>query len=283
MRIRSVRNIQKITRAMQMVAASRLKRAQDVAMAAGPYSEKLAYIMRELSSVRDEVKHPLLAVRPVQKRLIVGIAADKGLCGAYNTNVLRRLREAIAAGPMPDVIAVGKKTRDHLRFRGMEPIGYEAMPPRGVDLELVRRLTRRVIADYSAATYDQVQLVYTQFRSAVSTVPTCIQLLPLEPPAPPPAAAPTGGGNAQFIFEPSAERLLPMLLEKYISNQLYRALVDAYASEVGARMVAMKSATDNAEDLATSLTRSFNRARQAAITKEILEIVSGADALEQAS
>lgn len=278
MRIRAVQNIQKITRAMQMIAASRLKRAQDTAIAAGPYSEKLAFMMRELSSARGAVKHPLLEIRPIQKRLIVVITSEKGLCGAYNANVLRKLRDVMQEGPPAEVLTVGKKARDFLRFRKLTPVEHVAMPASGADLGLVQALVRRVVKDYAAAKYDQVTLVYTRFYSAVSTVPTAVQLLPL-------AAADDEDGDdttraaTQFIFEPSPEALLPMLLEKYVANQLYRGLVDAYASELGARMVAMKNATDNADELIGTLKLTYNRVRQASITKELLEIVGGADAL----
>ncbi len=277
LRIRAVRNIQKITRAMQMIAASRLKRAQDAAIATQPYAEKMAFMMRELSSARRLVRHPLLAERPVQRRLVLGIAGEKGLCGAYNTTVLRLLREELGRGPSADVMTVGKKAIDFLRFRGITPLEHFPMPAAGADLGLVQALTRRIVGAYAAAECDQVTLVFTRFRSAVSTVPTAVQLLPLL--APEPGAA--EGASAQFIFEPGAEELFPLLLEKYIQNQIYRALVDAYASELGARMVAMKSATDNADELITSLTLAFNKMRQTAITSELLEVMSGAEALKE--
>ena len=279
MRIRAVQNIQKITRAMQMIAASRLKRAQEAAMAAGPYSEKLAYMMRELSAGRGVVKHPLLAERPVENRLVLVISSDKGLCGAYNTNVLRKMRAVMAAGSGADVLTVGKKALDHLRFRKVTPVEHFPMPPAGADITLVNELTEWVVQAYSEARYDEITLVYTQFRSAVSTTPMAAQLLPLAPDTDTDGEAGDTRGNVQFIFEPSAEALLPMLLQRYVQNQIYRGLVDAFASELGARMVAMKSATDNADDLIGSLKLTYNRMRQAGITKELLEVISGADAL----
>ena len=181
LRIKAVQNIQKITRAMQMIAASRLKRAQDAALATGPYAEKMALMMRELSGARSQVKHPLLAERPVERRLVIGIAAEKGLCGAYNTNVLRLLRKEMSGGPS-DVVSVGKKAADYLRFRKITSVAHYPMPPGGADMALVQDLTREVVQRYSSGECDQVTLVYTQFRSVVTTVPTTVQLLPLEAP-----------------------------------------------------------------------------------------------------
>lgn len=278
LRIKAVQNIQKITRAMQMIAASRLKRAQDAALATGPYAEKMALMMRELSGARSQVKHPLLAERPVERRLVIGIAAEKGLCGAYNTNVLRLLRKEMSGGPS-DVVSVGKKAADYLRFRKIASVAHYAMPAGGADMTLVQELTRQVVQRYSSGECDQVTLVYTQFRSVVTTVPTAVQLLPLEAPEAEDGPDEVATRAVPFIFEPAAEELFPLLLEKYIQNQLYRALVDAFASELGARMVAMKNATDNADELVTSLKLKFNKMRQTAITSELLEVMSGAEAL----
>ena len=278
LRIRAVLNIQKITRAMQMVAASRLKRAQDAAFAAGPYADKMVFLARELSRGAGAVKHPLLEVRPVEKRLVVVFTSDKGLCGAYNTNVLRRLEEQLGSGPPADVFTVGKKAADYQRFRGRATVGHEPMPTTGANMGLVQRLTRQVTEWYSAREYDHVTLIYTRFKSVVSSRAIAEQLLPLQPPEE--EAEAEAAGNLQFIFEPEAEILFPLLVKKYVQNQFYRGLVDAYASELGSRMVTMKNATDNADEVVSTLRLKYNRIRQAAITKEILEVVSGAEALQ---
>lgn len=283
LRIRAVQNIQKITRAMQMIAAARLKRAQGAAIAAGPYSDKLAVMMRELSAARGAVKHPLLAERPVEKRLIVVISSDKGLCGAYNTNVFRELRRVMADGPTADVLTVGKKALDFLRFRKIPPVEHFPMPPAGADVGLVNRIVDYVVTAYEAETYDRITLVYTKFVSIVRAIPSAVQLLPLQAPETAEDAEAERQRAVPFIFEPSAEVLLPLLLQRYVQNQIYRGLVDAFASELGARMVAMKNATDNADELIGNLKLTYNRVRQAGITKELLEVVSGAEALAEKS
>lgn len=279
-RIRSVKNIQQITRAMQMVAASKLKRAQEMVAAAGPYAEKLRLLMGEVSRSTSGVSHPLLVQRPVERTCVVVMTSDKGLCGAYNANIINRAMGFIKPLRPESVrlVAIGKKANDFFKKRPYEILKYFSFPSREVELALVAEITRFLAEGYERADFDKVVLFYTKFKSAMVTTPREVQLLPLESEE---AAEQEGGASALYIFEPTAEELMQKLLPKYLQNQVYVAFVEAAASEHGSRMVSMKNATDNADEMIRTLTLNYNKVRQASITREILEVVSGADATEK--
>ncbi|HEY8418541.1 MAG TPA: ATP synthase F1 subunit gamma [Limnochordales bacterium] len=296
-RISSVRNIQQITKAMELVSATKLRRAQATALAARPYAQKLEEVLTRLveanrvqAGEKKAFQHPLLQGRPVKRVLYVLITADRGLAGAYNTNVIRRAEQALAAETREcALITVGRKGRDHFARRG-RPIHSEYLYL-GDDIDFLRaREISRALTDlYVSGQFDEVNLIYTQFLSVGSQRPTTVRLLPLsglnggkggaEAGAAPADEWAGGEPPLEYIYEPSPADVLGLLLPRHVDMQVYRALLEAKASEHAARMRAMRAATDNATEMIRTLTLSFNRARQAAITKEIAEIVGGAEAL----
>lgn len=275
-RIRSVKNIQQITRAMEMVAASKLKRAEDLVRAAEPYAEKLRAMMSDVGKSVSAVSHPLLVQRPVERTCLVLITSDKGLCGAYNSNIVNRGMDFIRSQKPEAVrlVIVGKKANDYFKKRPYEILKYWQAPTREVEVSFVQEITRFLAEGYERADFDRVVLFYTKFKSAILTTPTQTQLLPIEHAEPQEKT----GMSALYIFEPTAEELMQKLLPKYLQNQIYLALVEAAASEHGNRMVSMRNATDNADEMIRTLTLTYNKVRQASITREILEVVAGADA-----
>jgi F-type H+-transporting ATPase subunit gamma len=274
-RIASVRNIKQITRAMQFVAASKLKRAQDATLAARPYSDKLEEVLADVASVLGGEEHPLLSQREGNRRCLVVFTTDRPLAGALNANVTRFASKEIVDHPGDlAVVAVGRKGRDVLR-RMRVPIAafflnYGDRPSFSDVLPLARLLTD----DYLAGTYDRVDLVYAQFISTLTQRPVLETLLPIHP------SQDTRGipGN-QFLFEPSPGAVLEQLLPRYVAVRVFQAVLESAASEQSSRMVAMKNATENAEELIDDLTLTYNKVRQANITREMIEIASGAQAL----
>jgi F-type H+-transporting ATPase subunit gamma len=273
-RIGSVRNIKQITRAMQFVAASKLKRAQDATLAARPYSEKLDEVLADLAAVLTGEDHPLLAERTGGKRLIVLITTDRPLSGPLNTNIVRFVARDIIDQPGDlAVITVGRKGRDAMRRTGV-PIDahFSTFGDRPAFADVLP-LARLITDDFLAEKYGRVDIVYSQWVSTLVQRPTRLTILPI------PASEDTEGipGN-QFIFEPSASAVLQQLLPRYIATRLFQAVLEAKASEESSRMVAMKNATENAEELIEDLTLSYNKVRQSNITREMIEIASGAQA-----
>jgi F-type H+-transporting ATPase subunit gamma len=273
-RIQSSRNIKQITRAMQFVAASKLKRAQDATLAARPYSTKLDELLADLATVLDGEDHPLLVRREGGKRLIVLITTDRGLAGALNTNTIRFAAQQITStsGDLA-VVTVGRKGRDAMR-RARVPLeahfdGYGDRPAFADVLPLARLISD----DYLAHAYDRVDIVYSHFVSTLMQRPSMDELLPITP------HEDTAGipGN-QFIFEPSPSTVLEQLLPRYVATRIFQAALESKASEESSRMVAMKNATENAEELIEDLTLAYNKVRQANITREMIEIASGAEA-----
>jgi F-type H+-transporting ATPase subunit gamma len=273
-RIAAVKNIKQITRAMQFVAASKLKRAQDATLSARPYSQKIDELLADLSAVIGADEHPLLARREDGKRLIVLITSDRGLAGPFNTNTIRfAALEITQHGGDLAVVTVGRKGRDAMR-RSRVPMeahfeGFGDRPNFADVLPLARLITD----DYLAGTYARVDVVFSQFVSTLTQRPALDRLLPIEP------AEDTEGipGN-QFIFEPNPGAVLEQLLPRYIAARLFQAVLESKASEESSRMVAMRNATDNAEDLIQDYTLAYNKVRQANITREMIEIASGAQA-----
>jgi F-type H+-transporting ATPase subunit gamma len=273
-RIAAVRNIKQITRAMQFVAASKLKRAQDATLHARPYSEKLDEVLADLAVVLGGDEHPLLARREGGARLIVLVTSDRGLAGPFNTNTIRFAAQEITGHPGDlAVVTVGRKGRDAMR-RAHVPMaahfeGYGDRPTFADVLPLARLITD----DYLAGTYNRVDVIFSQFVSTLTQRPALDSLLPIEP------SEDTEGipGN-QFIFEPDPATLLERLLPRYVATRLFQAVLESKASEESSRMVAMRNATDNAEDLIGDYTLAYNKVRQANITREMIEIASGAEA-----
>jgi F-type H+-transporting ATPase subunit gamma len=273
-RIGAVRNIKQITRAMQFVAASKLKRAQDATLAARPYSEKLDEVLADLATVLGGEDHPLLAEREGGKRLLVLITTDRGLAGPLNTNTIRfAAREITEHKGDIAVVTVGRKGRDAMR-RAHVPMdahfaGFGDRPAFADVIPLARLITD----DYLAGKISRVDIVYSRFITTLTQKPEAYQLLPIEP-----SEDREGIPGNQFIFEPSASAVLEQLLPRYIAARLFQAVLESKASEESSRMVAMKNATENAEELIEDLTLSYNKVRQSNITREMIEIASGANA-----
>ena len=274
-RIGAVRNIKQITRAMQFVAASKLKRAQDATLAARPYSDVIDEVLADLATVLSAEDHPLLAEREEGgKRLIVLITTDRGLAGPLNTNTIRfAAREITGSKGDLAVVTVGRKGRDAMRRAGVPMEAHFAGfgdRPAFADVIPVARL---ITDDFLERRFDRVEIIYSRFVTTLTQRAEKITLLPIEP------SEDTEGipGN-QFIFEPNAGAVLEQLLPRYVATRLFQAVLESKASEESSRMVAMKNATENAEELIEDLTLSYNKVRQSNITREMIEIASGANA-----
>ena len=274
-RIATVRSTQQITKAMKMVAAAKLRRAEEAAKRARPYATKLTEMFTAVAAGVEPEAHPLLARRPEERVDLLVLTSDRGLCGGYNANLLRFaegfVRQRSAAEP--SIVVVGRKGLEYYRRRSARVVAHRVgiltTAPAAMAAELAAEVTRRFVAEET----DAVHLVYTRFRSAISQVASAVPLLPVPPPS---ADAPA----ADYIFEPERPELLARLLPRYVEALITQALLEAIASEHGARMTAMDNATRNAGDMIAKLTLSMNRARQATITKELMEIVGGAEALK---
>jgi len=284
-RIRVAKNIQQITKAMKMVAAARLRRAQEAVAAARPYADKMREVLQSLESggAGRGVQHPLLRHTEGEARNIgiILVTGDRGLCGAYNSSVIRRafdLAKPLGVARVK-LVCIGKKGATFFRRRGYQVVGEHPVPATGLSFADAQALARTARELFETGEIDALHLVYTQFFSAMTQRAESALLLPLEPAEPSQAAAPAGS-QADYIFEPNPEQILGSLLPRYVDTQVYQAVIESIASEHGARMTSMSSATDNAGKMISGLTLTLNRARQAAITKEIAEIVGGAEALK---
>jgi F-type H+-transporting ATPase subunit gamma len=284
-RIRSVQSTKKITRAMELIASSRIVKAQSRVEASRPYAEQLTKAMEDVASRSASIDHPLLEHREHATKIgVLVITSDRGLAGAYNANVLKiaeqHLREIRAGGKEPVLYVVGKKGVGYFRFRGV-PMqaswqGFSEVPP----YEKAEVVGRQLIQDFADETIDELQCTYTDFRSAFTLRATSKRFLPIAPEEVTGTAR--GTVPAEYLFEPEPAEILEHLLPQYVITKVYAALLESAASENASRRRAMKAATDNADDLIKILTRQANRARQDEITTEILEIVGGAEALSSA-
>jgi len=277
--ISSVKNTQKITRAMKLVAAAKLRRAQESIVRARPYAHKLHEVVRELALRSEETAHPLLDNRQPRQVVLVILTSNRGLCGAFNTNVLRAAetyrQQSADTHEAIDLAVVGRKGKAYYSYRGIEM----ALALDGVDvssaLVRARELSDTLIARYTAHDIDRVFVVYNEFKSAMSQHVCVEQLLPIDP-----LELPAGSGRAiDFCYEPSKRAVLARVLPMFVRIELQRTLLETTAAELGARMTAMENATNNASEMVNNLTLEYNKARQASITKELLEIVAGAEAL----
>jgi F-type H+-transporting ATPase subunit gamma len=283
-RIASVKNTAKITNAMQLVAASKMRRAQDRALQARPYAERLQLVLAGLSTGRmggeGEALHPLLVQRPVETVAVLHITPNRGLCGGLNSNLNRSAGIFVAAQDHPsNIVAVGRKGRDFfIRARANVVAEFTDLGDYPTQLETLA-IARLVMDDYMAGAIDQVYLSFAEFVSTAVQRPVIRKLLPIEPPQM--ATEEEAEAYRQdYIFEPSPDAVLQQLLPRYIEMLIYEAVLESAASEQSARMVAMKNATDNALDIERELTLTYNKARQEQITRELLDIVGGAAALE---
>ena len=275
--ISSVRNTQQITKAMKMVSAAKFRRAQEAVIAARPYADRFAELMRAVAGAVSEEAHPLLrkSAEPARIRLIL-ITSDRGLCGAYNSTLIRNADAYVRRQGASEVswTIVGRKGVDHYRRRSVSIAERHVQIP-VPSIALAQEIARKVATELAEGRLDRVELLYASFRSALSNVPTLETLLPVSV-----EESSETVPTLEPILEPDRATLLDRLLPPFVEVRIYRALLEAAASEQGARMTAMDSASSNAAKMIFSLTLAMNRARQAAITKELMEIVSGAEALK---
>jgi len=277
-RIASVKNTQKITNAMKMVSAAKLRRAEEAIKAARPYADKMRDVLMSLAERINPGVHPLLNVQPVQKALLILITADRGLCGAFNTSLNRRAealaKEQSAKGVQLDLLTVGRKANDYFRRRPVEIADKFVNVMGKVDFELAGRIVTAATERFISGEYQEVYVLYNSFKTAVTQILTLRKLLPVTP------ETEEFKKRREYLYEPSEDELLGEILPRYIQVQIFTALLDSVASEHGARMSAMEAATTNAEEMINKLTLKLNRLRQESITTELMEIVGGAEALK---
>ena len=272
-RIKSVKSIQQITNAMNMVATSRLRSAKEAAVANKPYADKMAQVVSDVAANAGDFSHPLLEVRQEGKRLLLVIAADKGLAGAYSSNAFKEAVSQVEDKADTEIVAVGRKTREYFVNRSYtvasDYIGFSERPK----YDNAKAIANDIIARFQSGEVKAVYMVYTRFVSAISCVPETVKLLPF-------GQLSQEGPHAEYIYEPNAADVLGYLLPQYLVTTIYAALLQAAASELSSRMNAMSNATDNAQELIAKLDLHYNKVRQAGITREITEIVGGAEALK---
>lgn len=276
-RIASVKGTQKITRAMKMVAAAKLRRAQENILSLRPYANDVMEVLSDVAALTETDDHPLLARRDPDRVMLVVLTSDRGLCGGFNSNINRRteehIRETSNVHEEASLAIIGRKGRDYFRRRDVT-IRHEMMEIfEDLNWDKAAEVARTIIHEYSQGDLDAVYLVYNEFKSVISQKVVVEPLLPIVP-------AESQEGRVEFIYEPNKEALLDRLLPMYVEVEVYRALLESVASEFGARMTAMDNATKNAAEMIESLTLQYNKARQAAITSELLEVVAGAEALK---
>ena len=272
-RIKSVKSIQQITNAMNMVATSRLRSAKEAAVANKPYADKMAQVVSDVAANAGDFSHPLLEVRQEGKRLLLVIAADKGLAGAYSSNAFKEAVSQVEDKADTEIVAVGRKTREYFVNRSYtvasDYIGFSERPK----YDNAKAIANDIIARFQSGEVKEVYMVYTRFVSAISCVPETVKLLPF-------GQLSQEGPHAEYIYEPNVADVLGYLLPQYLVTTIYAALLQAAASELSSRMNAMSNATDNAQELIAKLDLHYNKVRQAGITREITEIVGGAEALK---
>lgn len=282
-RITSVKNTQKITRAMKLVAAAKLRKAQQAIIAARPYAAALEEVVNDLAGRAGADAHPLMEQRDGKTAEILLLTSDRGLAGSFNAQIIRRVEsfvdQELADYTDVSLRIVGRKGNEYFKRRNANIRGYTPAPTNASALTDARELANHAIADFSGGDVDKVFLVYNEFKSAIAQDVVVKQLLPIVPVAAEGEEAEAAGGG-DFVYEPSKEELLEHLIPQYVQVGIFRASLESIASEFGSRMSAMDSATRNAGEMINKLTLQFNRARQAAITKELLEIISGAESLK---
>ena len=278
-RISSVRSTQQITKAMKMVAAAQLRKAQDRALSMRPYSEKLTEIVGHLVANVEDHSEPLLIEKPAESILSVVVTADRGLCGGFNSNLIRESVRNLQLinDKEVQVFAVGKKSTEYFSKRDYVLFSNKDNFFNHLEFDIAVDLAGTLIEAYKQNQFDRIDIYYNKFKSAVAQEITCEQFLPLIPDK----ETVEQKSSVDFLYQPSKEELLSAIIPKHLNMQLWKILLESYAAEQAARMTAMENATENAEELIAKLTLTYNRARQAAITKEISEIVGGAEALKE--
>lgn len=265
---------------MKLVAAARLLKAQERATKARPYAEGMRALMANLATMGDMPEHPLLQRREVQRYIVVPVTAERGLCGSFNTNLIRKAHDFIRRrDEIAEIASVGRKGQQYFLKRGFPVLHHLSLPTSGPTIDHARELTNFLVHRFVEGETDAVFLAFSRFHSAIRQTPEVVQLLPIEPPTAEGGERADGFSRA-YTFEPEPAELLAQLLPRYALTVVFQALLESNASEHGARMTAMTSATDNAGEMIRVLTLQANRQRQASITKEILEIVAGAEALK---
>lgn len=284
-RIKGVKNTQQITKAMKMVAAARLRRAQENIINAKPYSKKIAEMLQHLLNVEKNFNNPLFTERELKHAAIIVVTSDRGLCGGFNMNVIRRTEEIINeefAKLKQDgnlvLYCAGKKGNDYFSKRNFNVVGSYPGIFSHLKFEFASGLIKELTSKYISGEIDKVLVVYNEFKSVIQQKTIVEQLFPIKPFE---AKVSGAGHNVDYIYEPDKVRIISTLLPKHLNAQMWTILLDSYAAELGARMTAMDMATENAKELIRSLNLTYNKVRQASITKEILEIVSGANALKE--
>jgi F-type H+-transporting ATPase subunit gamma len=271
-RIRSVKSTQQLTRAMKMVAAARLRRAQDSIFNARPYANQMLTLLASLAARTEQRAHPLLAERPIEKVLLVLITADRGLCGAFNANLIRAAQDYLERRGDKEVsiIAVGRKGRDVYRKRPLKMVSEHINLFGRLQFSHAQQVAKEIVDLYTEQKVDAVDFLYNEFKSIMTQRVMVERYLPVKPVQPA-----TGEALIDYIYEQPALEILNALLPRYVEIEVYRALLESQAAELAAKMTAMDAATNNASELIDSLTLHLNRVRQAAITREIIEVVSG--------
>jgi F-type H+-transporting ATPase subunit gamma len=280
-RITSVKNTRKITRAMKLVSTAKLRRAQEALIAARPYTAAISQVVSELSGVAGTDAHPLFEERKLERAAVVVVTSDRGQAGAFNANVTKAVERYVRdelGGAQVSLRIIGRKGNQYFTRRKAAITSFDPAPTGATALASARETANRIIADFEAKKVDRVFVVYNEFRSAISQVVRVKQLLPVIPE--PAKQTLKAEDQLDFVYEPSKETLLKRLVPLYVQIQLYRASLESIAAEFAARMTAMENATKNAGEMIAKLTLSYNRARQASITKELLEIIGGAEALK---
>jgi F-type H+-transporting ATPase subunit gamma len=281
-RVRAVKNTQQITKAMKMVAASKLRRAQERIMSARPFAVQMQRVLGSLASRVDPSIHPLLVAReprPDAQTLVIVVTGDKGLCGSFNTNAIKGAGTFIVENGGPSTLGlVGRKGRDFFARRGFAVMFEQIGIFQKLRYDDAQTIARLAIEAFTSGTVDRVMLVYNEFRSAISQRVVVDQLLPIARAAVDETPRPAEGAQIDYLFEPSPQQIFNELLPRYVEVQVYRALLESNAAFFAAQMTAMDTATKNSADMISSLTLYMNKVRQAAITREIIEVVSGAAA-----
>ena len=287
-RISGVKNTQKITKAMKMVAAARLRRAQEAIFATRPYARKISQMLRHLVTTVDPSLHPLFAPREVHSVLYVVVTADRGLCGAFNTNIIKAAEHELktnVADLMREgnvrLVTVGRKGSEYFGKRGYNLYARHVGIFSDLEFQKARGIIDEITAGYGKGEFDRVVLIYNEFKSVIQQKIVIEQLLPVPPEDTRPEEK-SSRAQVDYIYEPSSREIINALVPKHLNFQMWRVLLESNAAEQGARMSAMDNATENAKEIIRDLSLSFNNARQAAITKELLEIVGGAEALKKA-
>ena len=283
-RIKGVKSTQQITKAMKMVAAARLRRAQENIISAKPYSKKIAEMLGHLLSIEKNFSNPLFSEREVKRIALIVVTSDRGLCGGFNMNVIRKAEEMVKEelaefyqdGNL-DLYCIGKKGNDYFTKRPYNVVGSHPGIFSRLKFEFASGLIKELTAKYISGEIDKVLVVYNEFKSVIQQKTTVEQLFPIKPFE---VKSHETSVEADYIYEPDKVEIINALLPKHLNAQMWTTLLDSYAAELGARMTAMDMATENAKELIRSLNLTYNKVRQASITKEILEIVSGANALK---